>query len=127
MNRETIAVIVPAYNEELALGNTIEALLQLSYVNTEIIIVNDGSTDHTLDIATSYAAQGLVRVVSQLNQGKWAALNTGVHAAQGEFIVCIDADTLLDPDAIHYLLQHFQDPQIAAVAGNVQVGIDTDG
>ncbi|MCW4040506.1 MAG: glycosyltransferase [Candidatus Bathyarchaeota archaeon] len=117
-----VTVIVPAYNEELALGNTIEALLQLSYVNTEIIIVDDGSTDNTLNVATNYAAQGVVRVVSQMNRGKWAALNTGVHAAQGEFIVCIDADTLLDPDAIHYLLQPFQDPCIAAVAGNVKVG-----
>ena len=57
------SVIVPAYNEEKAIGKTVEALLQLSYVNKEIIVVDDGSTDRTLEVTKKYAENDLVRVV----------------------------------------------------------------
>ena len=117
-----VTMIVPAYNEEKAIGKTIEALLKLSYINKEIIIVNDGSTDATLKVAKKYANNNLVRIVSKQNAGKWSALNEGVKVAKGEFVVCIDADTLLDPDALSHLTKHFKDPKIAAVAGNVKVG-----
>lgn len=117
-----VTVIVPAYNEENAIGKTVDALLDLSYVNKEIIVVDDGSTDKTLEIAKKHAKNGSTRVVTKPNGGKWDALNTGIKAAGGEFIVCIDADTVLDPDAIQRLIKHFSDPHVAAVAGNVKVG-----
>ncbi len=121
-NPALVSVIVPAYNEEKALGKTIESLLRLSYSNKEIIIVDDGSTDRTLEVARSYAQKDVVMVVTKSNGGKWDALNTGIKAAKGEFIVCIDADTILDQNAIHYLVRHFRNPKIGAVAGNVKVG-----
>ena len=121
-NPVLVSVIVPAYNEEKALGKTIESLLRLSYSNKEIIIVDDGSTDRTLEVARSYAQKDVVMVVTKSNGGKWDALNTGIKAAKGEFIVCIDADTILDQNAIHYLVRHFRNPKIGAVAGNVKVG-----
>jgi poly-beta-1,6 N-acetyl-D-glucosamine synthase len=117
-----VTVIVPAYNEEKAIGKTVEALLRLSYANKEIIIVDDGSTDRTLEVARSYAKGDLVKVVKKPNGGKWDALNTGIKESKGKFIVCIDADTLLDQNAIQRLIKHFNDPKIAAVAGNVKVG-----
>ncbi len=117
-----VSVIVPAYNEEKAIGKTAHALLELSYFNKEIIVVDDGSTDGTFEVAKSYATNEFTRVVTKSNGGKWDALNTGIKLAKGEFIVCIDADTLLDPDAIQHLIKHFSDPEIAAVAGNVKVG-----
>jgi len=117
-----VTVIVPAYNEERAIGKTVESLLKLSYANKELIIVDDGSTDKTLEVARDYAENDLVKVVTKPNGGKWDALNTGIKASKGEFIVCIDADTLLDQDAIQHLIKHFMDPRIAAVAGNVKVG-----
>ena len=117
-----VTVIVPAYNEEKAIGKTVDALLKLSYVNKEIIIVDDGSTDRTFEVAETHAKSSFTRVVKKPNGGKWDALNTGIKVAKGEFIVCIDADTLLDPNAIQQLVRHFKDPKIAAVAGNVKVG-----
>jgi biofilm PGA synthesis N-glycosyltransferase PgaC len=117
-----VTVIVPAYNEEKAIGKTVEALLRLSYPNKEIIIVDDGSTDRTLEVARSYAKGDPVRVVTKSNGGKWDALNIGIKESKGKFIVCIDADTLLDQNAIQRLIKHFNDPKIAAVAGNVKVG-----
>jgi poly-beta-1,6 N-acetyl-D-glucosamine synthase len=117
-----VTVIVPAYNEEKAIGKTVEALLQLSYVSKEIIVVDDGSTDETLEVAKQYAANDFTRIVSKPNGGKWTALNAGIKIARGAFIVCIDADTLLNPHAIQHLIRHFRDPSVAAVAGNVKVG-----
>jgi len=117
-----VTVIVPAYNEEKAIGKTVESLLRLSYANKEIIIVDDGSTDRTLEIARSHAEGDLVKVVAKPNGGKWHALNAGIRGAKGEFIICIDADTLLDQNAIQHLIKHFRNPKIAAVAGNVKVG-----
>jgi poly-beta-1,6 N-acetyl-D-glucosamine synthase len=117
-----VSVIVPAYNEEKAISGTVEALLGLSYSRKEIIVVDDGSTDGTLEVARSYAENDLVKVVTKPNGGKWDALNVGIKAAKGEFIVCIDADTLLDQKAIQKLIKHFRDPEVAAVAGNVKVG-----
>ena len=117
-----VTVVVPAYNEENALGKTIEALLRLSYAQMEIIIDDDGSTDGTLDVARRFANNNSVNVVAKPNGGKWDALNAGINVAKGEFVVCIDADTLLDRDAIQHLMRHFADPGIGAVAGNVKVG-----
>ena len=117
-----VTVVVPAYNEEKAIGKTVDALLELSYVNKEIIVVDDGSTDRTFEVAKKHVKNDYARVVTKPNGGKWDALNTGIKAAHGEFIVCMDADTLLDPDAIQHLIKHFSDPNIGAVAGNVKVG-----
>ncbi len=116
-----VTVIAPAYNEEKAIGKTIDALLKLSYPNKEIIIVDDGSTDKTLETAKTYARNDYTKILTKPNGGKWDALNTGIKAAKGEYIVCIDADTLLASDAIQHLTKHFSDPNIAAVAGNVKV------
>ena len=117
-----VTVIVPAYNEEKTIGKTIESLLRLSYADKEIIIVDDGSADRTLEVARSYAKGNSLKVVTKPNGGKWDALNVGIKAAKGEIIVCIDADTLLDQNAIQHLIKHFKDPKIGAVAGNVKVG-----
>ncbi len=117
-----VTVIVPAYNEEKTLGKTVDALLKLSYPNKEIIVVDDGSTDGTLETAKMHAKNDLTKVTAKPNGGKWDALNSGIKAANGEFIVCIDADTILDSNALQHLIKHFNDPNIAAVAGNVKVG-----
>ncbi len=121
-NPVLVTVIVPAYNEDKALGKTVESLLKLSYPNKEIIIVDDGSTDRTLEVARNYAKNGVIKVVTKANGGKWDALNTGIKAAKGEYIVCIDADTVLDQNAIQHLVKHFRNLRIGAVAGNVKVG-----
>jgi len=64
-------------------GKTVEALLKNSYGNKEIIVVDDGSTDGTLEVAQQYAENEFVKVVSKPNGGKWDALNIGINAAKG--------------------------------------------
>jgi len=117
-----VSIVIPAYNEEKVIGKTIESLIHLNYTNKEIIVVDDGSNDRTLEVAQTYAGRKGIRVLTKPNRGKWHALNTGINAAKGDIVVCIDADTMLDKEAIQHLVKHFDDPKVGAVAGNVKVG-----
>jgi len=85
-------------------------------------VVDDGSMDRTAEIVrASFGREPRVRLLMQSNRGKPSALNQGLSEAAGEIVVSIDADTIVDPDAIRLLVRHFADPKVGAVAGNVKV------
>jgi len=118
-----VSVIVPAYNEELHAADTVANLLLSEIQEKEIVFVDDGSTDGTLDaVRRRYGSDPRVQVLAKPNGGKASALNAGIAGAKGEVVVCIDADTRLRPDAIPILLEQLSDSGAAAVAGNVKVG-----
>ncbi len=118
-----VAVLVPCHNEEDNLLDTMTFLSKLDYPNYEIIAINDGSTDGTAALLDRMASRyPRLRVVHLArNQGKAMALNTAAKLTRAEFLVCIDGDALLDPHAIHWLLQHFEWPRVGAVTGNPRV------
>jgi len=117
-----VTVLVPAYNEEAAIVQTIKATLACDYPKLEILVMDDGSTDQTPDLVrANFGNDPRVRMISQPNRGKPAALNHGLEEAKGEVIVSIDGDTIVDPEAIPRLVRHFADPKVGAVAGNVKV------
>lgn len=97
--RPLVSILIPCYNAARWLAATLESALAQTWPHTEIIVVDDGSSDNSLTIARSFASRG-VRVADQPNQGASAARNHGLRAAQGEFIQFLDADDLLDPDKI---------------------------
>ncbi|MDH5695052.1 MAG: glycosyltransferase [Dehalococcoidia bacterium] len=115
-----ISIIVPAYNEEKCLARTIESILEADYPHKDVIIVDDGSTDKTYNIAMRYKEMG-VRVFHRPNGGKFAALNYGLLFAKGEIIVTIDADSLIARNAIKEMARSFQDKRAFGVAGNIKV------
>lgn len=127
-----VSVVIPAYNEAVGLTATIKTVLASSYQLFEVIVVNDGSTDETDQIMQDFLAkyqrhQVLAQMMPiyyyhQRNQGKGAALNTGIHHAHGDIIVTIDADSVLHPEALAAFVKAFADPTIAAAAGTIQVG-----
>ncbi|MCM3873468.1 MAG: glycosyltransferase [Pyrinomonadaceae bacterium] len=118
-----VSIIVPAYNEELVIAKTIESLLASTYPSFEIIVVDDGSTDHTSEVVRDrFSFDNRIRLFTKENAGKGEALNFGLDHARGELIVALDADTLFVPQTIAALAHRFQDPSIAAVAGNAKVG-----
>ncbi|MVN92425.1 glycosyltransferase [Mucilaginibacter aquatilis] len=122
-----VSIIVPAYNEEVTAIKTIQSLLQLEYPKMEILFIDDGSKDKTYEIVNNaYQNHPAVRVLTKPNGGKASALNFGIAQAQHEFVVCIDADTLLKNDAIIHLMAYFTDAEIGAVAGTVKVGNETN-
>lgn len=123
---ESIAVLVPAYNEEAVLNECVASLLKCHGNITEIIVVDDGSTDRTYDVAkAAYGDHPRVKVMRKENGGKASALNFAIEKAEAEFLIAIDADTRLDDRAIGLLVRHFDDPQVGAVAGAVEVGNPT--
>ena len=118
-----VSIIVPAYNEEVNAVRTVNSLLQQNYTNLQVVFVDDGSKDSTFaTVSNAFAATANVKVYTKLNGGKASALNMGIAKADGEYVVCIDADTQLKTDAVLKLMQRFTNEKTAAVAGNVKVG-----
>ncbi len=146
-----VSIIVPAYNEEVNAVGSVESLLDGDYPNFDIIFVDDGSTDQTYEkVSRAFAGHPKVRVLTKPNGGKASALNFGILQSKADYVVCIDADTKLRPDAVSRLMEHFapvlppgsapQPPKggeevpaivetdmpgrglVGAVAGNVKVG-----
>ncbi|MFI6949922.1 bifunctional polysaccharide deacetylase/glycosyltransferase family 2 protein [Streptomyces sp. NPDC050422] len=115
-----VSVIVPAYNEKECIAHTLNSLASSTHP-IEIVVVDDGSTDGTAEIAESLGLPN-VRVVRQENAGKSAALNSGVRQARYDIVVMMDGDTVFEPDTVHRLVQPFGDPEVGAVAGNAKVG-----
>lgn len=115
-----ISVIIPAYNEEKVIANTIEGLLETKYPNKEIIFVDDGSKDATLSIASKYKEQ--ILVLHKENGGKATALNYGMVYAKGEIVVIVDADTIIGRNSLKEIVKGFEiNEHVAAVAGNIKV------
>jgi len=118
-----VSVIVPAYNEEKVIGQTIECLLASTYRNLEIIVVDDGSTDRTSEVVSQlFNVESRVRLFKTAKGSKAEALNYGIRYAQGEIIVWLDADTIFEKETIGLLARRFADYRVGAVAGNVKVG-----
>ena len=119
-----VSVIVPCYNEEMVLKSSLLSLIDQTYKNYEIIVVDDGSSDKTYLIAKSMEfIENNKRLVAltKPNAGKANALNFGISKAKGELILTVDADSKLSSSAIELMTEYFDDPQIGAVAGSVYV------
>jgi len=115
-----ISIIIPAYNEEKVIANTIEALLETKYPKKEIIFVDDGSKDNTLHIATQYKDK--IKVLHKENGGKATAINYGIVYSTGEIIVIVDADTIIGRHSLKEIVKGFElNENVAAVAGNIKV------
>ena len=122
-----VTVIVPVWNEEKTLGGTIESLLALDYPKDklDILIVDDGSTDNTRQVANTYKTHPEVRVFSKTNGGKHTAVNLGISKARGEFIGCLDADSYVDKNALSRIIRCFEDSQVMAVTPAIKVHTPT--
>jgi GT2 family glycosyltransferase len=109
-----VSVVVCAYNAERTMNQCLVSLKNLNYPNYEVIVVNDGSTDRTLDIARGYS---FVRLINQENKGLSAARNAGITAATGEIIAFTDSDCMADPDWLTYLVARFRSSGLPAIGG----------
>jgi len=120
----SVAVLIPAYNEEKVIVQTIASLQAGEHPpRFEIIVVDDGSKDATYSrVREVFGADPRVRVYTKANGGKPGALNFGVARTQADIVVTLDADTIFTRDTITKLVRHFAAPQVGAVAGNAKVG-----
>ena len=124
--RPSVAVLIPAYNEEKVIERTVRSVLESDYPNLRAIVIDDGSKDKTAEVTrTAFQqeiADGRVTVLTKPNSGKAAALNYALERVTEELFVGIDADTIIAPDAISRLVPHFRDSRVSAMAGNAKVG-----
>lgn len=126
--RPLVSVIIPAWNEEVGVAKTVRSVMANTYKNVEIIVVNDGSTDYTADAVQSVVynyprrRHSLIRLISQPNTGKAGALNTGIAAAKGKYILTLDADSYLMPQSIALLEQAMRHQEVGVAIGEVVVG-----
>jgi peptidoglycan-N-acetylglucosamine deacetylase len=118
-----VSVVIAAFNEEKVINKTIQSVLGSYYPNFEVLIIDDGSTDNTSNkVRTAFHGIPKVRLIQKENGGKASAINRGFCEAGGEIVIALDADTIMDPNAISLLVRHFENAKIAAVSGNVKVG-----
>ncbi len=118
-----VSVVIAAYNEDRVIERTVRSILNDGYSDLEVVVVNDGSKDHTLEVLeTAFERESRVRIYSQPNRGKSAALNHGIREAKNNILVALDADTIFRPGTIGNLVRHFADPGVGAVSGNARVG-----
>lgn len=120
-----ISIIIPCYNEEETIEETIRHLARIAYPRKEIIAVNDGSKDDTANILRRLVqSYDELRVIDcKENRGKANALHIACHASRAEYLVTIDSDAILDPYAAHYLIHHFflRGERLGAVTGNPRI------
>ncbi|PZU88769.1 MAG: glycosyl transferase family 2 [Chryseobacterium sp.] len=126
-NYPKVSIIVPAYNEEVNIVSSLMNLLHQTYPDYDVVFVDDGSKDSTLEkVRQSFSGNEKLKILTKVNGGKATALNFGISQTDAEYVVCIDADTKLEKNAVKYLIARFinseNEENIAAVAGNVKVG-----
>ena len=119
-----VSLLVPCYNEGENVRETIEYLLQQQYPNFEVIAINDGSKDNTLEILYELAdLHPRLRVINLAsNQGKAVGLRTAALLSNSDILIGIDGDALLAPNATAWIVKHFiENPQVGAVTGNPRI------
>jgi glycosyltransferase involved in cell wall biosynthesis len=105
-----VSILIPAYNSEKWVGQTIRSAIQQTWPKKEIIVVDDGSSDNTLTVAKSFESK-IVKVITQKNSGACSARNKALSFAQGAYIQWLDADDLLDPDKISQTIKQIDADQ----------------
>ena len=103
-----VSILVPAYNSEKWIADTLESALAQTWPKKEIVVVDDGSTDRTLQVAKPFASK-TVRIVTQANQGASVARNAAFSLCQGDYIQWLDADDLLDPHKVEKQVRKLDD------------------
>ena len=118
-----ISVVVPGHNDASSLHKTVLSLREQVGVHLQIIAVNDGSTDDTDDTCRELERQGLIDTYIHIRSrgGKAAAVNTALSLAHHPYFLVTDSDTTFDRDALRIACSYMEDPQVAAVAGNLRV------
>ncbi|MGC2781415.1 MAG: glycosyltransferase [Bradyrhizobium sp.] len=127
-----VSIVVPVYNHERYVGATLRSLMAQTYRNLELVVVDDGSRDNSVDVIDELAADCRHRFkryiqIEQPNLGASVASNRGIDAAHGDFLFSIASDDVAEPDAIETLMpEMLRDPQVGLACGDADF-IDADG
>lgn len=111
-----VTVIIPAYNAEKTIKNTIESVYRQTFQDVQIIVVNDGSTDGTLGILSGYSDRDNLNLINQENQGVSAARNAGIRNALGKYVFFLDSDDFIGYNVLESLYRFAEEKQLELVA-----------
>ncbi|MDB4984011.1 MAG: hypothetical protein JWM20_190 [Patescibacteria group bacterium] len=116
-----VSVVIPCYNEEKWIKETVESVLKQDYQDFEVILVNNASTDKTSEIISSLESEypGKIKTVSEPNKGVSFAREAGRRASKGQIIAQLDADCIVPKNWMRNATALFDSPTIAAVAGTI--------
>jgi len=104
-----ISIIIPIYNSEKYLSRCLETVINQTYSKLEIILVNDGSRDKSLDICKHYQSKdSRIIIIDKINEGVSVARNTGIEAATGKYIGFVDADDWIEPSMYESMLNNIE-------------------
>ena len=121
-----VSIVITCYNYAQYLSGCIESVLAQTYKNYEVVVVDDGSTDNTFEIAQPYCRKFAVRYVRQENEGQASAKNRGIKESKGEFIAFLDADDQWEPDKLSKQIPLFAIQEVGVVYSRF-VYIDNEG
>lgn len=118
MSNPTVSVIIPVYNAQEGIKQCMDSLLNQSFTDFEIILLNDGSTDNSLEVIKKYAADNdFIRVIDKENEGVAKTRNKGIQLANGKYIVFIDNDDFVDSDYLERFYNEIDQEQLDIVLG----------
>jgi cellulose synthase/poly-beta-1,6-N-acetylglucosamine synthase-like glycosyltransferase len=122
-NLPSVTIIVPCYNEELTIAKTVQSLVDLEYPKKllRIMIVDDGSTDDTYEIAQQFSFHRNIRIFRKENGGKHTALNFGIARTDTDLVGCLDADSFVNRDALMHIVRAFTNPEVAAATPAIKI------
>jgi glycosyltransferase involved in cell wall biosynthesis len=127
MSGPVVSVVIPSYNHGRFIEQTVDSVLGSSFPDFELVIVDDGSTDDTLDVLKPYRADPRVRIRTQENRGAHAALNVGLSLVKGELVLILNSDDVFHRERIKKAVDRFRaDPFAVVVSSWLQV-VDADG
>ncbi len=123
---KNVSVIIPVYGVEKYIAATVQSVLEQTYKNFELIIVDDGSPDRSLEICQQFS-DPRIKIICQPNQGVCAARNTGVHHAQGDYLAFLDGDDLWLPQKLEKHVEHLENSPTVGVSFSRSAFIDEAG
>ena len=115
-------VLIPAYCEEKVIADTLACATRLDYPDYEVVVVDDASTDGTIEAIRPFVESGRVRLIAKRrNEGKAMAMNDALPCIRGEIVLVMDADAAPDPMILRWMAPHFESARVAGVTGNPRV------
>lgn len=105
MKNILVSIIVPVYNSSKYITNCIESLINQTYKNVEIVFINDGSTDNSLNVLNAYKRDKRIKIINQKNQGANIARTNGLKKCKGDYVMFVDSDDTILPNTVFELIE----------------------
>lgn len=126
MTEKLISIIVPIYNSEKTIDKCVSSILEQSYKNIELILINDGSSDSSFSTIQRFTTDCRVRIIDKQNEGASKTRNRGIKEANGDYLLFVDSDDYIDTDYVEYLYKEIESLEFDMIISGIRM-VDMDG